>query len=89
MTTQSASIDIPVVETFTAAALQTTFQLTSECNAGDLTLSVNGVSYVLGTDYTVNSVTSVVTWLDTDFALEAGDVVVVEYWPLVFHESAP
>lgn len=38
---------------------------------------VNSASYTISTDYTIGGTT--MTWLDTDFALEVGDRVIVVY----------
>jgi hypothetical protein len=43
----------------------------------DLSLSVNGVQYKIGVDFSVLGTT--VTWLDVDFTLQTSDTLIIEY----------
>jgi len=62
---------------FTATAGQTVFTLPSvAADAATYELTVNGVEYVRGTDYTVSGTT--LTWLNP-FALILGDRVAIAY----------
>uniref|UniRef100_A0A6M3X7P7 Uncharacterized protein n=1 Tax=viral metagenome TaxID=1070528 RepID=A0A6M3X7P7_9ZZZZ len=63
---------------FTAGAGQTAFTLSfAPPDTNSVTLSVNGVLYDDVADWTV--VGTAVTWLDTPFALEVGDKVLIRY----------
>ena len=65
-------------DTFIATALQTVFVLTKTYLTGGMALvTMNGVSYSKGTDFTIAGTT--LTWLDTDFTLGAGDTVITTY----------
>lgn len=65
-------------DTFASGAGQVTFILTAAPTDADATSAhVNGVEYNRPTDYVVSGTT--VTWLNTLFALEAGDVLTVQY----------
>jgi hypothetical protein len=63
---------------FTATGGQTVFVL-SETFAlnGMATVTVNGVRYAQGTNYTISGTT--LTWLDTPFTLEVGDCIIALY----------
>lgn len=56
---------------------QTLFNLTRTFAGPFSEVRVNGASYTEGTDYTMSP--SQMTWLDTDFTLDVGDMVVVVY----------
>jgi len=62
---------------FTVLPAQTTFALSYVPQPNSLLLSVNGVLYLPGVDYTLS--TAVVTWVSSQFALQAGDVVFAHY----------
>lgn len=63
---------------FVATPGQTLFTLSAPYLATGLSvLFVNGAEYDVAVDYTIAGTT--VTWLNTSFALEAGDVVTVKY----------
>ncbi len=64
---------------FTPTNGQTVFTLLKPIapGSGFLQLSVNGMAYTRGTDYTASGVT--VTWLDAQFVLSTLDCVVVAY----------
>jgi hypothetical protein len=64
-------------EIFSASNGQTAFVLALASAGGVSFFSVNGILYAEGTDYTVSG--SSVTWLDTDFTLEAGDEIIIKY----------
>jgi len=65
-------------DTFAASAGQVTFILTSAPTDSESTsVHVNGVEYNRPSDYTVSGAT--VTWLNTGFSLEVGDVLVAQY----------
>ncbi len=46
-------------------------------NIGTIVFRVNGIAYRRGTDFTL--VTNTVTWTDSEFVLEAQDIVEIEY----------
>ena len=60
---------------------QTTVTISqSPVDVADVRCSVNGLFYRLGTDYSVGGAENkTVTWLDADFTLKAGDLVIVVY----------
>ena len=63
---------------FVATGGQTAFTLTQSYLAGSIIiLTVNGKKFTQGTDFT--AVGTTVTWLDVDFVLVAGHVVVAQY----------
>ena len=63
---------------FTATASQTSFTLTESFVSGGLSvLSVDGVTFAEGTDYTISGTN--LTWLDTLATLDSGDLVVIRY----------
>ena len=67
------------VETFTPSPAQTVFNLAMVPTVpNDTQFFVNNVKYLLTTDFTV--VGSVVTWLDTEFALDSADSVEIIYF---------
>lgn len=67
-----------IVQPFIATAAQTVFTLTSAPTyPANVLFFVNGVSYQIGTDFTVAAVT--VTWLNVDFILGTGDAVDIAY----------
>lgn len=66
-------------DVFTPAPAQTVFVLSSAPSDPSQTmLFVNNVKYLITTDFTVSG--STLTWLDTEFALDASDVVEVIYF---------
>lgn len=66
------------VDYFTATAAQTAFTSSATPkDATDAAFFVNGIRYKYTTDFTF--VGTAVTWLNTDFALQAGDIVTLEY----------
>ena len=69
-----------VQETFTATAGQTTFTLDKVPNTRPISLGVNGIDYYENVSFTANRASKTVTWTDTNYALEAGDVVSVTYY---------
>jgi len=69
---------IPHKDTFTVAASpSTTYTLTYPPLADSLNLSVNGLELEEGVDYTVNTVTDVVTISET---LKTDDLITADYW---------
>lgn len=67
-----------VLDSFTAVADQTSFTLSSTpLLPGAAELWVNGEAYINGVDFSV--ALNVATWLNTDFNLENGDVIIVTY----------
>ncbi len=65
-------------EVFTASAAQVDFVLTkTPLSIGTITFRINGIAYQKVTDFTISSLT--VTWTDTEFVLEDGDIVEIEY----------
>jgi hypothetical protein len=67
-----------IVDKIVATALQTSFALSqTPKTATEVAMFVNGIRYNYTTDYTIAGVT--LTWLDTDFTMDAGDVVTLVY----------
>ena len=67
-----------IQDEFVAGAAQTVFVLsTVPTSLTSLSVYVNGVLYLLGTDFTVVGAT--LTWLNVDFVMSAGDIVVAHY----------
>jgi len=63
---------------FSATPAQTVFALSQSFAPGGMSIvTVNGVRYSDGTDYTIVGTTF--TWLNTPFVLVAGDCVVVTF----------
>lgn len=62
---------------FTVTPGQTSFPLSFVPQPNSLLLSVNGVLYLPGVDYTL--ATAVVTWASAQFSLQPGDVVFAHY----------
>lgn len=71
--------DVPWEEDeFTATGGQTVFALSrAPTDANSFTLTVGPLTYDDTTDYTVAG--TVLTWLDTDYALKAGDKLLARY----------
>ena len=65
-------------EQFVATAGQTVFNVANTIKFPDAAiLSIYGISYRIGTDFTVSGTT--VTWTDTLFVIDAGDCVYIDY----------
>lgn len=65
-------------EVFVATLNQTSFALSSTpVDVNDVSVVVNGAAQTPGADFSVSGTT--LTWLDTNFQLDAGDQVVVSY----------
>lgn len=63
---------------FSATLAQTVFTLTETfAPNGMAAVSVNGVRYAEGTDYTIAGTT--LTWKNTPFVLQAGDCIIALY----------
>lgn len=62
---------------FVATAAQTEFTLSSAHVGTESRMFVNGSQYSLAVDYAISG--TALTWLDTDFALEEGDIADVFY----------
>ena len=68
------NIHLHIIQVETATASQTVFTLDEvPFDDNDVEMKINGVSYLITTDYTISGTTA--TWLDTDFTLDAGDKV--------------
>jgi hypothetical protein len=66
------------VDYFTATGGQTAFAFSATPkDYTDVAFFVNGIRYKYTTDFTAAGANA--TWLNTDFALEAGDIVTLEY----------
>ena len=67
-----------VEDEFTATVGQTVFALSAQVDTkGDVSVIVNTLGYARGTHFTVSG--STMTWLNTPFAMDTGDTVVVKY----------
>ena len=62
---------------FAPANLQTVFTLSNVWAGNYAVVYVNGIEYVLGSDFTIAGTT--LTWLDVPFTLALGDQLVVDY----------
>ena len=60
-----------------ATAAQTVFTLAVSLAGSYSRLFINGMAYSIAVDYTLSGTT--LTWLDTDFPLEEGDVVEISH----------
>jgi len=66
-------------DTFTPFSTQTAFVLSATpLDATDAKAYVDGVRAAYGTDYTI--VGTAVTWLDTEYQFEGGEVFIVDYY---------
>lgn len=66
------------IDAFTATALQTVFAFSATPkDYTDVAFFVNGIRYRYTTDFTAAGANA--TWLDTDFTLAAGDIVMLDY----------
>ena len=62
---------------FAPANLQTVFTLSQTWSGGFAIVFVNGIEYVLGSDFTIVGTT--LTWLDVPFTLALSDRLAVDY----------
>ena len=78
LTSTDFALAVTSEDEFTATAAQTAFTLSQTFQPGGISVvSINGVNYAQDTDYTISGL--LLTWLNNDFILEAGDRVVAKY----------